>query len=184
MSHHPDVPPPLVGERHPRLAPSRARPGRLSAGAGSHSLQTFADCLELALHLAHDFDHAHVAALTDGAGEVLDGTILSDAAHTIDHAAGFALCLALACAAPDHQLTFFSVRAHAASPLRPADRACWRRLRDVFDHVVDVRDWIVTDGIAIRSMAVSTGDTTAWVSPGHDAPPNTSTPPNRHAGDA
>ena len=117
--------------------------------------------VRLALALARDFPHAHVAALVDPDYAVTDGVILHEPAHTIDHAVGFGLCLTRL--HPVGQLAatvLFSV-VNAAEPLRDADLATWRRIREVADLLPVLEDWLITDGRVVWSMANTTG-TERW----------------------
>ncbi|MEM7285716.1 MAG: hypothetical protein AAF480_05140 [Actinomycetota bacterium] len=127
----------------------------------SHRLHTHHARVRLALALARDFPHAHVAALLDPDSTVTDGVILHEAAHTVDHAVGFALCLARL--HPEDHVTgtvLFSVVGDA-EPLRDADLATWRRIRDVGELLPGLRDWLITDGRVVWSMADTTG-TERW----------------------
>jgi hypothetical protein len=125
-----------------------------------HSLATFADCAELALILAADFDHAHVAALTRADGCVLDGVVLTEPDHTIDHCVGYALAL-LADAPTAVALTFITVTDRAERLAEP-DLAAWGRMRAVVASGATCRDWLCTDGRVVRSLGVTTGHGSAW----------------------
>ena len=132
---------------HPGPAPS----------SPTHRLVDHRARVRLALALARDFPHAHVAALLDADHAVTDGVILHEPAHTIDHAVGFGLCLSRL--HPVGQLTatvLFSVVAEA-EPLRDADVASWRRIRAVADLLPSLRDWLITDGRVVWSMASTAG---------------------------
>lgn len=127
----------------------------------NHHLWTHDARVRLAFALARDFPHAHVAALLDTDAAVADGVILHDPAHTIDHAVGFGLCLSRL--HPEGHLTgtvLFSVVADA-EPLRDADLATWRRIRDVAAMLPPLADWLITDGDVVWSMANTTG-TECW----------------------
>lgn len=132
------------------------RPGP-APSSPTHRLHTHDARVRLALALARDFPHAHVAALLDAEQVVTDGVILHEPAHTIDHAVGFGLCLSRL--HPIGHLTatvLFSVVADA-EPLRDADLATWRRIRAVADLLPCLADWLITDGSVVWSMANTTG---------------------------
>lgn len=153
-------------------------PGDPVVAATAHRLDDFAQCADLALALAHDFDHAHVAALVELNGIVVDGVVLSDPSHTIDHAVGYALALERIYRLPViGDVIFISVVADDADRLREAHVASWRRICDVFTDWPEARDWIITDGTTLRSMAISTGSDDAW-------PDMPETPPNTHGAGA
>ncbi|MGI9624961.1 MAG: hypothetical protein ACR2PK_19190 [Acidimicrobiales bacterium] len=106
----------------------------------------------LAENLAYDFDDVHALALTDANGLVLDGVLLSDPAHTIDHTIGFALCLALSLDVETLCATFVSVVPASTVSSTNAYTRSWRTMNDVLSAAVHVRDWIITDGASIHSM--------------------------------
>ncbi len=119
---------------------------------GSHRAR-----VRLATELARDFPHAHVAALVDADGAVVDGVILHEAAHTIDHAVGFAACLAsLHAPAVVSRSILFSV-VGAAHPVRDADLARWRGLGHLHPFLPDLVDWLIADGTVVRSMRRTVG---------------------------
>lgn len=127
----------------------------------THRLHTHDARVRLALALARDFAHAHVAALVDPDYAVTDGVILHEPGHTIDHAVGFGLCLSRLHPAGHLTATvLFSVVADA-EPLRDADLATWRRIREVADLLPSLADWMITDGRVVWSMANTTG-TERW----------------------
>lgn len=127
----------------------------------THRLHTHHARVRLALSLARDFTHAHVAALVDADYAITDGVILHEPAHTIDHAVGFSLCLSRLHPAGHLTATvLFSVVADA-EPLRDADLATWRRIREVADLLPTLADWLITDGHVVWSMANTTG-TERW----------------------
>ena len=127
----------------------------------THRLANHDARVRLALALARDFPHAHVAALLDNDLAVTDGVILHEPAHTIDHAVGFGLCLTrLHPAGHLAGIVLFSVVADA-DPLRDADLATWRRIRAVADLLPALHDWLITDGRVVWSMAATTG-TAPW----------------------
>ncbi len=146
------------------MSPQPTGPGVL-AGTGDRFLMSTPDhCLGFAANLAMDFEHAHVAALTDASGVVVDGTVLTDPAHCIDHAVGFALCLALTLVEQAHgsQLTLFSVMPCVGGELSPEYSAAYERTVAVFDGLVEVRDWIVTDGLVAHSLACAAAPDGSW----------------------
>lgn len=123
-----------------------------AAQLGSHRQR-----VRLAVALARDFHHAHVAALVDPRGEVVDGVVLHEAAHTIDHAVGFAACLAsLHAPGAVTSSVLFSV-VGAAHPVRDADLARWRALGHIEPFLPDLVDWLITDGTVVRSMRRTVG---------------------------
>lgn len=128
----------------------------------AHCLALFADCVNLALVLADDFDHVHVAALTDRDGHVADGVLLSEPWHTIDHAVGYALCIARSDADSYADLTLISVGTQGAESVRDVDVKTWRRTLDSARDHIRCRDWILTDGSTLRSMAATTGSGNTW----------------------
>lgn len=125
-------------------------------------MASFADCVNLALVLAGDFDHVHVAALTGLDGHVTDGIILSEPWHTIDHAVGYALCLVRSQPDTHADLTLITVAATGAKKVRDVDVRTWRRSLDAAAGQIRCRDWILTDGRSLRSMAVTTGSGRSW----------------------
>lgn len=125
-------------------------------------MASFADCVNLALVLASDFDHVHVTALTGLDGHVTDGIILSEPWHTIDHALGYALCRVRSQPDAHAALTLITVAANGADQARDVDVRTWRRTLDAAAGQIRCRDWILTDDSALRSMAVTTGSGSAW----------------------
>lgn len=136
--------------RRDPISPLSATPTRLDS---------YPAAVALALMLAADFDHAHVVALTDTDHTVIDGVILHEPAHGIDHAVGFGLCLArLHEPVSASGAIFYSIGTNGADQTRPVDAVTWRRMREIFAGLPVVRDWFITDGVAVRSMALTTSD--------------------------
>lgn len=148
-------------------------------------LVVFADAIRLALVLATDFVHAHVVALTDAEGVVRDGVVLTDPDHTIDHAVGYAMALAggagsrerlppqrsggIAALPASPILTLFSV-----VPIGDVDRpddAAWRRICTAVTPLI-CRDWLITDGCEVRSLAVATSVGSGWPTRSADTGPD------------
>lgn len=149
------------------VPPPYSDPPPRRAHTGRHLLATFDDCAGLALVLAGDFDHAHVAALTATDGRVLDGVVLTDPDHTIDHCVGYALAL-LTAAPHTAALTFITV-VDTGDPPGEDHVVSWRRTWAVLAGAARCRDWMITDGQVVRSMAVSTGDGSGWARRGNGA---------------
>lgn len=131
-------------------------PSRIHITTHAHAL-TFARCL------SDDFEQAHVAALTDPSGAVLEGATLTDDYHQIEHAVGFALCICTILG-PDAvgAVTLFSVLNERVSHLSQVHAHTYRRTLELFKGWIDVQDWIVTDGVHYRSLAYSLDPSNAW----------------------
>jgi hypothetical protein len=123
---------------------------------------THAQAMEFARCLSADFEQAHVAALTDSVGAIFDGATLTEEIHQIEHAVGFAMCISLALGSVTNAITLFSVVEQDVSALSPDHRSAYRRIGLLFDGWLDVRDWIVTDGMHYRSLAYSIDPANAW----------------------
>jgi hypothetical protein len=128
-----------------------------------HRLDTFDQAVRLALCLADDFDRCHVAALVGLNGIVRDGVVLSDAAHSIDHAVGYAMALTTTMSRGDH-LTLISViddDPDDALGVRADLHSAWERTQIALQPS-RCRDWLITDGLVVRSMAVTTSSDSGW----------------------
>ena len=59
-------------------------------------------------------------------------------------------------------MTLFSVVDHDVAEVRERDLASFRRYRHIAEPWLEVRDWLVTDGLEVRSLGISALGPDAW----------------------
>jgi hypothetical protein len=125
-------------------------------------LESFADAVSAALGLHHLLWRSHVMIGLDLHGSVLDLTAPGDA-HTVESALDWARELALV----EHRLQWLvllsAVGDDPLSELRERDLVLFRQAQKSFraQHV-EWRDWILTNGSELRSMAFTCSTDDAW----------------------
>jgi hypothetical protein len=125
-------------------------------------LSSFADAVGAALGLHHLLWRSHVMIGLDVHGSVLDLTAPGE-----DHTAHTALDWARQLSLEDHRLQWLlllsAVGDDPLSELRESDLTLFREARrGLLTHHVEWRDWILTNGSELRSMAFSCSTDDAW----------------------
>ncbi|MFN3220199.1 MAG: hypothetical protein ACE367_27210 [Acidimicrobiales bacterium] len=125
------------------------------------SFGCISDAVALAFDLAERLDRAHLAALSDGR-TLLEATAFTHPQHTLDHAFGWSLAFAHLLGVERPVMTLFSVVAFDVAEVRECDLALFRRYRHLAEPWLEVRDWLITDGLEVRSLGVSAMGPAAW----------------------
>ena len=133
-----------------------------SATPSGFHIATHAQAMDFARCLAADFEHAQVAALSDSQGAIFDGATLTEDIHQIQHAVGFAICVALTLGTSVKTITLFSVVDHEVGTLTADQQMSYLRVIALFEGWLELRDWIITDGVHYRSAAYSLDPSGAW----------------------
>ena len=123
---------------------------------------TIDDAVALALELGAMLPHAHLAALSDERDLLVEATAFTHPGHTIDQAFGWAQAIAYLVAVPRPSITLVSVVDGDVTEVREDDLATFRRLRATTRPWLSIRDWLITDGLDVRSMAFTENPTEAW----------------------
>lgn len=119
------------------------------------------DAVALAFELAERIDRGHLVALSDGCA-LLEATAFTHPHHTLDHAFGWALAFAHLVGVERPVMTLFSVVHRDVAEVRECDLATFRRYRHLTEPWLEIRDWLLTDGLEVRSLGVSTQGPGAW----------------------
>ena len=112
--------------------------------------------------LRSQFRQAHAVACLDADGVVVDMTLFTDARHNAGSALDWAECL-IANKSEVEALVVLSAVTGDLGPVREHELDMLRNMRRSFgSRGVAVHDWIQTDGVTTRSLAMTQGEPMAW----------------------
>jgi len=125
-------------------------------------ITSFTDAIAMAFGVRRRFAHAHTAALLDGRGQVLDLTVFSLPASSVDTAVGWAGCFAANEGTVRRMVLLSAVADSVAHEPREADVSVLRGARARFSDLgVLVVDWLQCDGNVVRSIDLAS-DGEGW----------------------
>lgn len=117
-------------------------------------IESFVEAAYAALDLRDRHACAHVAALLDDDGYVVDFHPFVGPDHSVESALHWADCMITNY--PEIQrMILLSAVANEVLTLRETDLDLFRRARRAYEPEVEVVDWILTDGEHIRSLSCS-----------------------------
>ncbi len=124
---------------------------------GTIRIRGFDDALAAAAALYDRFHHCHAAALLDDDGVVVDLTPFTSIRQSIDDPLDWAHCMVLNKPRVT-RLVLLSAQPGGVDQVQEAHLHTLRVAREVFGREgVEVLDWVQTDGVDIRSLAITAG---------------------------
>jgi hypothetical protein len=125
-------------------------------------ITSFTDAIATAFGVRRRFTHAHTAALIDGRGQVVDLTVFSLPASSVDTALGWAGCFAANDGSVRRMVLVSAIADSVGHEPREADVAVLHRARVRFAELgVLVVDWLQCDGNVVRSIDLAS-DGEGW----------------------